>query len=80
MASSMEATGVPAGQERERLLERLPSSVLVGGSFVLLVVIGAENRAVRHRLFFGYNSQRLLDNDKVAVVIVVPSVARLTKH
>ena len=37
----------------------------------------AENRAIRHRLFFGYNSQRLLANPQVAVVIVVPNVAKL---
>ncbi len=42
-----------------------------------LVVIGAENRAIRHRLFFGYSSERLLNNDKVAVAIIVPKVARL---
>ncbi len=42
-----------------------------------LEVIGAENRAIRHRLFFGYNSQRLLANPQVAVAIVVPNVAKL---
>jgi nucleotide-binding universal stress UspA family protein len=43
-----------------------------------LVVIGAENRAIRHRLFFGYSSERLLNNDNVAVAIIVPNVARLS--
>jgi len=42
-----------------------------------LVVIGAENRAIRHRLFFGYNSERLLANDKVGVALIVPNVAML---
>jgi Kef-type K+ transport system membrane component KefB len=42
-----------------------------------LVVMGAENRAIRNRLFFGYSSERLLNNDRVAVAIVVPKVARL---
>lgn len=42
-----------------------------------LVVIGAENRAIRHRLFFGYSSERLLNNDGVAVAIIVPKVGRL---
>jgi Kef-type K+ transport system membrane component KefB/nucleotide-binding universal stress UspA family protein len=42
-----------------------------------LVVIGAENRAIRHRLYFGYNSERLLANDRVAVAIIVPNVAKL---
>jgi Kef-type K+ transport system membrane component KefB/nucleotide-binding universal stress UspA family protein len=42
-----------------------------------LVVIGAENRAIRHRLFFGYSSERLLENEDVAVAIIVPNIARL---
>jgi nucleotide-binding universal stress UspA family protein len=42
-----------------------------------LVVIGAENRAIRHRLFFGYSSERMLNNDGVAVAIIVPKVGRL---
>jgi Kef-type K+ transport system membrane component KefB/nucleotide-binding universal stress UspA family protein len=42
-----------------------------------LVVIGAENRAIRHRLFFGYSSERLLNNDNVAVAIIVPNLGRL---
>jgi Kef-type K+ transport system membrane component KefB/nucleotide-binding universal stress UspA family protein len=42
-----------------------------------LVVIGAENRAIRHRLFFGYSSERLLANENIAVAIIVPNVARL---
>jgi Kef-type K+ transport system membrane component KefB/nucleotide-binding universal stress UspA family protein len=42
-----------------------------------LVVIGAENRAIRHRLFFGYNSERLLANENVAVALIVPNVAML---
>jgi nucleotide-binding universal stress UspA family protein len=42
-----------------------------------LVVIGAENRAIRHRLYFGYNSERLLANENVAVALIVPNVAML---
>jgi Kef-type K+ transport system membrane component KefB/nucleotide-binding universal stress UspA family protein len=42
-----------------------------------LVVIGAENRAIRHRLFFGYHSERLLNNEQVAVAIIAPNVSRL---
>ncbi len=43
-----------------------------------LVVIGAENRAIRHRLFFGYHSEAMLENDEIAVAIIVPNLARLT--
>lgn len=33
--------------------------------------------AHRHRLFFGYSSERLLNNDKAAVAIIVPNLGRL---
>jgi nucleotide-binding universal stress UspA family protein len=42
-----------------------------------LVVLGAENRAVQHRLFFGYDKERLIRMSPVAVVIVVPHLRRL---
>jgi len=42
-----------------------------------LVVLGAENRAVQHRLFFGYDTERLIRMSPVAVVIVVPQLRRL---
>lgn len=42
-----------------------------------LVVIGAENRAVMHRLFFGYANERIIDQRMVSVAIVVPNVSRL---
>jgi Kef-type K+ transport system membrane component KefB/nucleotide-binding universal stress UspA family protein len=41
-----------------------------------LVVLGAENRAVQHRLFFGYDTERLIRLSPVAVVIVVPKLRR----
>jgi nucleotide-binding universal stress UspA family protein len=42
-----------------------------------LVIIGAENRAIQHRLFFGYQNDWLLRTSRVAVAIVVPNVAAL---
>jgi Kef-type K+ transport system membrane component KefB/nucleotide-binding universal stress UspA family protein len=42
-----------------------------------LVVLGAENRAVQHRLFFGYDTERLIRMSPVAVVIVVPHLPGL---
>lgn len=42
-----------------------------------LIVIGAENRAVQHRLFFGYVNERIIDQKQVSVAIVVPNVALL---
>jgi Kef-type K+ transport system membrane component KefB/nucleotide-binding universal stress UspA family protein len=42
-----------------------------------LVVLGAENRAIKNRLFFGHDSERLLARMSVAAMIVVPNIARL---
>src|SRR5262249_43016229 len=42
-----------------------------------LVVLGAENRAIQHRLFFGYEKERLIRRSPVSVAIVVPDIARL---
>ncbi len=43
-----------------------------------LVVIGAENRAIQHRLFFGYENERLIRATRVPVVVIVPNLSRLT--
>jgi Kef-type K+ transport system membrane component KefB/nucleotide-binding universal stress UspA family protein len=42
-----------------------------------LVVLGTENRAVQHRLFFGYENERLIRATRVPVMVVVPNLARL---
>jgi nucleotide-binding universal stress UspA family protein len=42
-----------------------------------LVVTGAENRAVQHRMFFGYENQRVLERCTVTTLIVVPKIGRL---
>ena len=42
-----------------------------------LVVIGAENRAIQHRLYFGADNERLLRSAPVTVALVVPSVGLL---
>jgi len=42
-----------------------------------LVVLGAENRAIQNRLFFGSDNERLISEEKLAVAIVVPNVAQL---
>ena len=42
-----------------------------------LVVIGAENRAVQNRLFFGYENERLIRDSDVSVAVVVPHVGKL---
>ena len=42
-----------------------------------IVVLGAENRAVRKRLFFGYENQRIIDLEFVTTVILVPNFSRI---
>ena len=42
-----------------------------------LVVIGSENRAVQHRLFFGRDNERIIRGAAVTVAIVVPNVSLL---
>jgi Kef-type K+ transport system membrane component KefB len=37
-----------------------------------LVVLGAEHRAIHHRLFFGSENERLVERAPVSVVLVVP--------
>jgi Kef-type K+ transport system membrane component KefB/nucleotide-binding universal stress UspA family protein len=44
-----------------------------------LVVLGAENRAIQHRLFFGYENERLIRATRVTVAVVVPNMAKLAR-
>jgi len=44
-----------------------------------LVVLGTENRAVQHRLFFGYENERLIRATRVPVLVVVPNLSRLAE-
>ena len=49
----------------------------VGSGRYDLVVLGAENRAIQHRMFFGYENERLMQAENRAVTIVVPNIAQL---
>jgi Kef-type K+ transport system membrane component KefB/nucleotide-binding universal stress UspA family protein len=40
-----------------------------------LVVLGVENRAVQHRLYFGHEAECVLRNDQLSTVIVIPHLA-----
>jgi nucleotide-binding universal stress UspA family protein len=40
-----------------------------------LVVLGAENRAITHRMFFGFESQRIVEQVHITTLIVVPKLA-----
>jgi nucleotide-binding universal stress UspA family protein len=45
-----------------------------------LIVIGAENRAIQHRLFFGHENERLIRQAPITVAIAIPNVAYLGKE
>ncbi len=45
-----------------------------------LVVLGTENRAVQHRLFFGYENERLIRATRVPVLVVVPNLTSLARQ
>jgi hypothetical protein len=42
-----------------------------------LVIMGAENRAVQHRLFFGADTERLVRSAPVSIALVVPNIGLL---
>jgi Kef-type K+ transport system membrane component KefB len=44
-----------------------------------LIVLGVENRAIQHRLFFGYENERMISNPTLNVAIVIPNVAFLSR-
>jgi Kef-type K+ transport system membrane component KefB/nucleotide-binding universal stress UspA family protein len=52
------------------------SQVLEKGKYDL-IVLGAENRAIQHRLFFGYENERLIRAARIPVVVVVPNLRML---
>jgi len=53
---------------------RLPVLAEANSGKYDLVVIGAENRAIHHRLFFGYDNERLVEESRITVVLIVPKV------
>jgi nucleotide-binding universal stress UspA family protein len=43
-----------------------------------LLVIGVENRAIRRRLFFGHDNERIIQNSPTSVAILVPHIGKLS--
>lgn len=43
-----------------------------------LLVLGAENRAIRRRLFFGHDNERIIRNTQMSVAILIPHIGKLT--
>jgi Kef-type K+ transport system membrane component KefB/nucleotide-binding universal stress UspA family protein len=55
-------------------LHRLPILAEAHSGKYDLVVLGAENRAIHHRLFFGYDNEKLVEESPITVVLIVPKV------
>jgi len=54
--------------------DRLPILTEANSGNYDMVVLGAEHRAIHYRLFFGYDTEKLVDEARVTVVLVVPKV------
>lgn len=42
-------------------------------------MIGAENRAIQNRMYFGYDAERMIREADVPVVVVIPNVAKINQ-
>jgi K+:H+ antiporter len=54
--------------------DRLPVLSEANSGKYDMVVLGAEHRAIHYRLFFGYDNEKLVDESRITVVLVVPKV------
>jgi Kef-type K+ transport system membrane component KefB len=54
------------------------AAAVEGGAYDL-VVIGAENRAVQNRMFFGYDNERIIRQSATSVAVVVPNIGTVVR-
>lgn len=54
------------------------AAAVEGGAYDL-VVIGAENRAVQNRMFFGYDNERIIRRSATSVAVIVPNIGSMVK-
>ena len=67
-------TRVIVRQPSESGPDRLPVLAEANSGKYDLVVLGAEHRAIHYRLFFGYDNEKLVEESKITVVLIVPKV------
>jgi Kef-type K+ transport system membrane component KefB/nucleotide-binding universal stress UspA family protein len=67
-------TRVIVRQPTETGPDRLPILSEANSGKYDMVVLGAEHRAIHYRLFFGYDNERLVEESRITVVLVVPKV------
>jgi nucleotide-binding universal stress UspA family protein len=58
----------------DRTSDRLPILEEANEGGYDLMVLGAENRAIHYRLFFGYQNEKVVEESKMTVVLVVPKM------
>jgi nucleotide-binding universal stress UspA family protein len=58
----------------DRTSDRLPILDEANAGSYDLMVLGAENRAIHYRLFFGYQNEKVVEESKMTVVLVVPKM------
>jgi Kef-type K+ transport system membrane component KefB/nucleotide-binding universal stress UspA family protein len=67
-------TKVVVRQPSDGGVNRLPVLAEANSGKYDLVVLGAENRAIHYRLFFGYDNEKLVEESRITVVLIVPKV------
>ena len=54
--------------------DRMPILTEANSGHYDMVVLGAEHRAIHYRLFFGYDIEKVIDEARITVVLVVPKL------
>jgi nucleotide-binding universal stress UspA family protein len=67
-------TKVVVRQPSDGGANRLPVLAEANSGNYDLVVLGAENRAIHYRLFFGYDNEKLVEESRITVVLIVPKM------
>jgi nucleotide-binding universal stress UspA family protein len=67
-------TRVIVRQPSETGPDRLPILSEANSGRYDMIVLGAEHRAIHYRLFFGYDNEKLVEESRITVVLVVPKV------
>jgi nucleotide-binding universal stress UspA family protein len=67
-------TRVVVKQPSDALPDQLPILAEANTGSYDLMVLGAENRAIHYRLFFGYENEKVVEESEVTVVLVVPKM------
>jgi hypothetical protein len=62
-------------EETQRMAEEASRGLFDAQRLRVLVPTGVESRAIHHRLFFGYDNERLIEACPISVALVVAKVS-----